>query len=52
MITHHRFTTYYPQGNVHAKSTNNNLKQILTFTLVNVNQNDWDVMLPTALWAY
>jgi hypothetical protein len=27
------------------------LKRILT-KLVNVNQNDWDVMLPTALWAY
>jgi hypothetical protein len=27
------------------------LKQILT-KLVNVNRNDWDVMLPIALWVY
>jgi hypothetical protein len=27
------------------------LKQILS-KLVNANRNDWDVMLPTALWAY
>jgi hypothetical protein len=27
------------------------LKQILT-KLVNVNQNDWDVMLLITLWAY
>jgi hypothetical protein len=51
MITHHKSTTYYPQGNGQAKSTNKMLKQILT-KLVNANQNDWDVMLPIALWAY
>ncbi len=51
MITHHKSTTYYPQGNGQAESTNKTLKQILT-KLVNVNQNDWDVMLPIALWAY
>jgi hypothetical protein len=27
------------------------VKQILT-KLVNVNRNDWDVMLSTTLWAY
>jgi hypothetical protein len=51
MITHHKSTIYYPQGNSRAKSTNKILKQILT-KLVNANQNDWGVMLPTALWAY
>jgi transposase InsO family protein len=51
LITHHKSTTYYPQGNGQAKSTNKMLKQILT-KLVNANQNDWDVMLPTALLAY
>jgi hypothetical protein len=51
MITHHKSTTYYLQGNDQVKSTNKTLKQIL-IKLVNVNQNDWDVMLPTALWAY
>ncbi len=51
MITHHKSTTYYPQGNGQEKSTNKMLKQILT-KLVNANQHDWDVMLPIALWAY
>jgi transposase InsO family protein len=51
MITHYKSTTYYPQGNGQEKSTNKMLKQMLT-KLVNANQNDWDVMVPTALWAY
>jgi hypothetical protein len=36
MITHHKSTTYYPQGNGQVKSTNKMLKHILT-KLVNVN---------------
>jgi hypothetical protein len=51
MITHHKSTTYYPQRNGWAKSTNKMLKQIL-MKLVNVNQNDWDVMLIIVVWAY
>jgi hypothetical protein len=51
MITRHKSTTYYIQGNGQVDSTNKTLKQILT-KLVNANRNDWDVMLPTALWAY
>jgi hypothetical protein len=51
MVTHHKSTTYYPQGNGQVESTNDTLKQMLS-KLVNANQNDWDVMLPTALWAY
>jgi transposase InsO family protein len=51
MITHHKSTTYYPQGNAHVESTNKMIKKILT-KLVNVNRNDWDVILPIALWAY
>jgi hypothetical protein len=51
MITHHKSTTYYPHGNGQEKFTNKTLKQVL-IKLVNVNQNDWDVMLPIALWAY
>jgi hypothetical protein len=51
MVTHHKSTIYYPRGNGQAQSTNKMFKQILT-KLVNVNRNDWDVMLPTALWAY
>jgi hypothetical protein len=51
MITHHKSTTYYAWGIGQAKSTNKTLKEILT-KLVNINWNDWDVMLPTTLWAY
>jgi hypothetical protein len=51
MITHHKSTTYYPHGNGQANSTNKMLKQVL-IKLMNVNRNDWDVMLPIALWAY
>jgi hypothetical protein len=51
MIIHHESTTYYPQGNGHTKWANKILKQILT-KVINVNQNDWDVMLIMASWAY
>jgi hypothetical protein len=51
MITHHKSTTYYPQGNGQEKSTNKMLKHIL-MKLVNVNLTNWDVMLPTTLWTY
>jgi hypothetical protein len=51
MITHDKSITYYPLGNGQLESTNKILKQILT-KLVNVNGNDWDIMLPTTLWAY
>jgi transposase InsO family protein len=51
MIIRHESTTYYPQGNGHTKWTNKILKQILT-KVINVNQNDWDVMLTMASWAY
>jgi hypothetical protein len=50
-MTHHKFVTYYPQGNDQAKSTNKTLKQNLT-KLVNVNQTNWNVMLSIFLWAY
>ncbi len=51
MISHHKSTTYYPQGNEQAKSTNKTLGKILS-KLVNANQMDWDVMLIIVLWAY
>jgi uncharacterized protein (DUF305 family) len=51
MISHHKPTTYYLQGNKQAKSTNKTLGKILA-KLVNANQTDWDVMLITNLWAY
>jgi hypothetical protein len=51
MIVHHKSTTYYLQGNGHAKSTNKTLGKILA-KLVNVNRTNWDAMLFTTLWAY
>jgi hypothetical protein len=51
MITHHKSTTYYPQGNCQAESTNKTLGKLLA-KMVNANQNDWGVMLFTTLWAY
>jgi len=51
MIIHHEFTIYYPQGNGHTKWANKILKQIL-IKLINANQNDWDIMLTMASWAY
>jgi hypothetical protein len=51
MIIHHESITYYPQVNGLTKSANKILKQILT-KVINVNQNDWDVMLTMASWAY
>jgi hypothetical protein len=51
MITHQKYTIYYPQRNGRAKSIHKTLKQILT-KLINANRNHWDVMLPIALWAY
>jgi hypothetical protein len=51
MISHHKSTTYYLQGNKQAKLTNKTLVKILT-KLINAKQIDWDVILVTALWAY
>jgi hypothetical protein len=51
MISHHKSTTYYLQGNGQAKLTHKTLGKILA-KLVNANWTDWDVMLVIALWAY
>ncbi len=51
MITHHKSTTYYPQGIGQAKSTNKSVGRLLA-KMVNANQNDWDFRLFTAIWAY
>jgi hypothetical protein len=49
MIVHHKSTTYHPQRNGKAKSTNKYLGKI-SIKLINVNCID--VMLFPALWAY
>jgi len=51
MISHHRSTTYYLQGNGQVELTHKTLGKILT-KVVNANQMDWDAMLVIALWAY
>jgi hypothetical protein len=51
MISHHKSTTYYPQGNGQVELTNKAFGKILT-KLVNANRTKWDVELVTTLWAY
>jgi hypothetical protein len=51
MISHHKSTIYYLQGNEQVELTNKTLGQILA-KLINANQMNWDVMLVIVLWAY
>jgi hypothetical protein len=51
MILHRKLTTYYPQANKQAESTNKVIKIALT-KMVNANRTDWDTKLHAALWAY
>ena len=50
-MRHTTSTTYYPQGNGQAESTN---KVIVTMLqkLVNDNRTDWDIQLYTVLFSY
>ena len=50
-ITHKKSTTYYPQGNGQAESTNKVIGSMLA-KLVNDQRSDWDEHLATVLWAY
>ena len=51
LITHRNSTSYYPQGNGQAESTNKVIGTLLT-KLVNETRTDWDEHLPTVLFAY
>jgi hypothetical protein len=51
MFKHVSFTTYYPQGNGQAKSTNKIISRLLT-KLVNEKKVDWDEHLSTILFSY
>lgn len=51
LVLHKKSSQYYPQSNVLAESTNKQIMQILTKFGSN-HLRDWDVVLPTALWAY
>lgn len=51
MTSHIQSTTYYPQVNGQAGSTNKVFKTVLT-KMINANYTDWDTKLHIALWAY
>ena len=51
LLRHTTSTTYYPQGNGQAESTNKVIVRMLQ-KLVDHNQTDWDVQLHTVLFAY
>ncbi len=51
MMKHVSSTTYYPQGNGQAKSTNKVLKTLLT-KLVSENKTDWDEHMLIVLFSY
>jgi transposase InsO family protein len=51
MVLHRKSTTYYPQANGQAESTNKVIKTTLT-KMVNANRTNWDTKLYAALWAY
>ena len=50
-VVHKKSTSYYPQENGLAESTNKTLQIILRKTM-NEHQTDWDTKLSSALWAY
>ena len=51
LILQRKSTTYYPQANRQAESTNKVIKIALT-KMVNANQIDWDTKLHATLWAH
>jgi len=51
LLWHMTLTTYYPQGNGQAKSTNKVIGLLLT-KLVNENHTNWDEDLHKVLYAY
>ena len=51
VVVHKKSTSYYPQANRLAESTNKTLQNILR-KIVNENRTDLDTKLHNALWAY
>ncbi len=51
LLKHMSSTTYYPQRNGQAKSTNKVLGTLLT-KLINENKTNWDEHLSTMLFSY
>lgn len=50
-IHHHKITPYHPQENVTVEVLNTILQHALT-KVCNVSRDDWDLRIPTILWAY
>jgi transposase InsO family protein len=48
-VKHFTSLTYYPQGNEHSESTNNNLVRIMK-RLIEDNPPQWYTLLTYALW--
>jgi len=48
---HQKSTLYHPQENDTMEAFNNTLENALT-KICNARRNDWDVCIPSVLWAY